>query len=65
MKKKQAVLIAIECVEKEIQRISFDAGLFEDFNAVHGKKYFLKRAKMRKAVEILREMTSEDQIEAE
>lgn len=59
MKLKQAINIAVESMDKDIQRIAFDANLFEKFGAPHGQKAWKKRERLRQAKEMLSRMEEE------
>lgn len=53
MNTKQAVKLALDCIEKEIHRITFDAELFVRFNASHGEKTWKKRERLIEAKKTL------------
>jgi len=53
MNTKQAVKLALDCIDKEIRRITFDAELYTIYKASHGERAWKKRERLIEAKKTL------------
>ena len=62
MKSSEAIKLALGCIDKDLQRLAFDANLFEIYHAEHGQKAWKKRERLREAKEMLSQIEADNLI---